>query len=340
LGRTAERAAAGVDWRHGPMSAPVSVVIPSLDDRELLERHLPPLLAEFERRAASDECVLVDDTGERVLGAWCAQRFPSVRVVERERNGGFGRALGAGIEAARHELVFCMNPDVLVHAGFLEPLVACMQSARVHSVAPRVLLNGAAERVESLLELEWDEGVAKLRQRGLEGEAAQHESQREPVAFAIGGTCMLRRSEFLAAGGLDPLYEPFYFEDLDLGWRAWRAGRTVAYEPRSVVEHHHRGSIGKRIPKERVRAIIERNRLLFQWKFLDDARLARQHVEALYRQAIDAWLRGRREELVWLLLALERQDQAHAARRALPPATLEFEDIRARARPGSGALDS
>lgn len=322
------------------MSAAVSVVIPSLDDRELLERHVPALLAEFERRSAGDECVLVDDTGERVLGAWCMQRFPAVRTVERTENGGFGRALHSGVQAARHELVFCMNPDVLVHAGFLSPLVECMRSASVHSATPRVLLNGAPDRVESLTEIHWDAGVGTLRQRGMDGEAQRFAAAREPVAYAIGGTCMLRRSEFLEAGGLDPLYEPFYFEDLDFGWAAWRAGRKVVYEPSSVVEHHHRGSIGKRIPKEKVRAIIERNRLLFQWKFLDDPRLVQQHVEALYRQAIDAWLRGQRDELVWLLLALEQQEHAHAARQALPPALLGFEDVRSRARPGSGALET
>lgn len=322
------------------MSAAVSVVMPSLDDRELLERHLPPLLAEFARRAADDECVLVDDTGERVLSAWCAERFPAVRVVERAANGGFGLALRSGVEAARHELVFCMNPDVLVHAGFLAPLVDCMRAPRVHSATPRVLLNGAADRVESLTEIHWEAGIGRLRQRGMDGEAARFAERREPVAYAIGGTCMLRRSEFLAAGGLDPLYEPFYFEDLDYGWNAWRAGRAVVYEPRSVVEHHHRGSIGKRIPKEKVRAIIERNRLLFQWKFLDDARLVQQHVEALLRLAIDAWMRGERDQLVWLLLALEEQDSAHSARRALAPAVLDFEQVRARARPGSGALET
>ena len=61
-----------------------------------------------------------------------------------------------------------------------------------------------------------------------------------PVAFAVGGTCLFRRVEFLAGGGFDPLYEPFYWEDIDLCWQAWSAGRRVLYQPASVVEHHHR----------------------------------------------------------------------------------------------------
>src|SRR5262249_22491213 len=54
----------------GPMSARVSVVIPALDDRELLARNLPPLLDELTRRAAGDELIVVDDTGEDRLAAW------------------------------------------------------------------------------------------------------------------------------------------------------------------------------------------------------------------------------------------------------------------------------
>ena len=62
-----------------------------------------------------------------------------------------------------------------------------------------------------------------------------------------------------------------------------------------------------------MRAAIERNRLLFQWKHLGGAALER-HLAALLRWIIDAYLAGAREELVWLALAFDEVEAALAAR--------------------------
>ena len=303
--------------------AAVSVVVPSLDDRDLLERDLPPLLAELARRGAGDELVVVDDTGKGELARWVGQRFPGARAVANPSNVGFAAALRAGVEAARHPLVLAMNPDILVREGFLDPLVAALDDPDVHSAVPRILLFGDPERVESIVEIAFDRDLAYVRQRGLEGQARRF-SGTLPVNYAIGGALLVRRAEFLAGGGFDPLYEPVYYEDVDLGFAAWRAGRRVLWVGASVVEHHHRGTIRRRVDEALVRAVIERNRLLFQWKFVEGGDAVERELEALDRLAIDAYLRDEREELERLALALDRLPELAASRGALPPAVRSF----------------
>ena len=315
------------------VSVPVSVVIPCLDDRDLLEKHLPPLLAELARRDVGDEVWVVDDTGQDVLRPWLAEHFASVSCHPLPENGGFARALASGVEAASHEFVFCMNPDILVHVGFLDPLVRELADPSVHSSVPRILLFGNQAEVESLTAIGIREGLAYVDQPGLAECPARYEHGVHPVAYAIGGGMCLRRSEFLASGGFDPLYEPFYFEDTDLGLMAWRAGRRVHYVAESVVEHHHRGTIRRRIPRPFVRAIIERNRYLLQWKFADDPAWIEEHVSTLVRQAVDAHLEDDRRELVWLLLALEHREALLRSRGALPEAERGFAWILEHARP-------
>ena len=320
------------------MSRPVSVVVPALDRRELLAASLPPLLAELAARAAGDEVVVVDDSGPPAdprrgrLSAWLAERFPAVRVVEHGRNEGFARALLTGVEAARHELCFSMNTDVHVRRGFLEPLVACLADEDVLGAVPRVLLGGDEERVESLTELELRAGEVDFRQPGLAGAPAALLAGPSPVAFAIGGAWLFRRDDFLRAGGFDPLFRPFYWEDIDLCWCAWRAGRRIVHVPAAVVEHHHRGTIGEVASSAAVLAAIRKNRWLFQWKHLDPELLP-EHVAALARHALDAWLRDRREELVHLVLALEQLDEALASRAALPAPVAPFRELLARSSP-------
>lgn len=311
---------------------PVSVVMPSLDDPELLERHLPLLRAEFERRAVGDELVLVDDTGRGLLAPFAAERCPWARLLINPRNLGFAGAARAGAEAAVHGFVFLMNPDIRVRPGFLEPLLAALKDPRVHSAVPRILLHGDPERIESLMEIDQRQELHFVRQRGLEGGAERFETGVFPVAYGVGGALLLRRDDFLAHG-FDPLYEPFYHEDADLGLCAWRRGLSVCYVADSVVEHHHRSTIKKRIPADFVRAVIERNLFLLQWKFFDHPEEQQRHLEVLYRYALDAYQRDSREELIWLLLALDRLEELARSRAALPPAVRDFHQVRTFARP-------
>jgi GT2 family glycosyltransferase len=312
------------------VTRPVSIVIPSLDDLDLFDLHLPGLLGELRERDAGDEVVVVDDTGRDVLAEPLRARWPEVRVVAQPANSGFARALTAGVRAASKELVFALNADVHVRPGFLEPLVACLEAEDVWAAVPRILLGGREERVESWAFLRLHEGLVELDQPALRD--GTQSSAPAPVTFAVGGACLFRRADFLATG-YDPLFEPFYWEDIDWSWRGWRLGKRVVYEPASAVEHQHRGTIGRRVAPDFVRAIIERNRLLFAWKHLDEPELLRRHLAALYGGALDAYLEDRRDELVWLVLALDHLHAALAARAELPPAVRTAVEILRASRP-------
>ncbi|MCA8978497.1 MAG: glycosyltransferase [Planctomycetes bacterium] len=308
------------------MKRSVSVVVPSYDDRDLLAAHLPAVLAELERRAAGDELIVVDD-GAGGLVEWAAEHAPGARVVERAENGGFAEAVASGVRAARCELVFLMNPDVRPRAGFLEPLVAALADPDTAAAAPYVLLGGERASEESLSRLAWKRGfpLLELADHAFEaGDAAPP----LPAAFALGGASLWRRADLVGEGALDPLFVPFYFEDVDRSWRAWRAGRRVVVCPSSVVEHHHRGTIGRAVPRSIVRAAIEKNRLLFTWKHVDDAARMREHLDGLRARLFAAAAREDRESIIWLCLALQELDAALAARNELPPPVAGFDELR------------
>ncbi len=290
------------------MSAPISIVIPTLLDRELLTTCLEPLLAEVEARGAIDQVLVVDDSGRGELADSLSSEHPAVEVLSRERNGGFAAALTDGVEAARHALCFALNPDVRVRRGIFEPLIEALADPEVHTVAPYVLMGDGAPSEESLPELRLEEGFPVIGHAPLSvtpGEPHPAYPVGIPVAFALGGAFLFRRDEFLA-DPFDPLFAPFYWEDVDWCQSALRRGRRVLVEPRALVEHHHRGTIAPRVPGSLVRAAIEKNRLLFAWKHFEDPVRRRAHLEALAARVLEHGVCEEREELVWFLLALEQ----------------------------------
>src|ERR1700689_2297219 len=97
--------------------------------------------------------------------------------------------------------------------------------------------------------------------RGIQGVIAP-----SPASTAGGGAWPFIPRKFLELGGFDPVLAPFYLEDTDLGFLAWKRGWKVMYQPASVVHHEHRGTIGKRFSGDYIEAILRKNYLLFCWK--------------------------------------------------------------------------
>jgi GT2 family glycosyltransferase len=127
---------------------------------------------------------------------------------------------------------------------------------------------------------------------------------------------MVRRDRFLALGGFDPLFAPFFYEDVDLGFRAWRRGWRCVVVPSSQVVHEGGGTIGRAFADRRVRIVRKRNRVLLHCKNLTGrGGPARYLARQLLRAAVQA-LRLDPTELLGTLAALPRLPAALARRRA------------------------
>src|ERR1044072_5442595 len=105
------------------------------------------------------------------------------------------------------------------------------------------------------------DGALRVRHRADDGVTYLY-----PCFYGGGGSCAFDRRKFLELGGFDRLLEPFYLEDTDLGYLAWKRGWKVYYQPRSVVYHEHRGTIGKKFSYEYIQNVLKKNFVLFCWK--------------------------------------------------------------------------
>ena len=93
-----------------------------------------------------------------------------------------------------------------------------------------------------------------------------------PTLFPTGGAMSVSRDRFLAMGGFDELYYPAYWEDVDLGYRAWKNGFVNLFQPESVMYHMKAASWSKE-NQDYVRAIDFRNGWLFIWRNISDPKV-------------------------------------------------------------------
>jgi glycosyltransferase involved in cell wall biosynthesis len=113
-----------------------------------------------------------------------------------------------------------------------------------------------------------------------------------PCFYGGGGSCAFDRRKFLELGGFDGLLAPFYLEDTDIGFLAWKRGWTVLYQPASVVYHEHRGTIGHHFSDGYIQSVLKKNFLLFTWKNIHEWPRLWSHFFFTWTGAILSWLAG------------------------------------------------
>jgi GT2 family glycosyltransferase len=269
-----------------PRTDAASIVIPNWNGRELLAKYLPSVL-EATGGNPANEVIVVDNGSEDGSAQFVREQFPTVRLLALEKNLGFGGGSNAGVAEARNDIVVLLNSDMRVAQDFLAPLLEAFTNDKVFAVSCQIFFSDPDRRREEtgLTEGRWHRGKLQVGHR-----IDDQITEAFPCFYGGGGSCAFDRRKFLELGGFDEIFAPFYFEDADLGYGAWKRGWQVLYQPRSVVWHEHRGTIGRHFSDVRIAAVLGKNTLLFCWKNIHEWPRLAEHFAAVVTGAV---LRGR-----------------------------------------------
>jgi GT2 family glycosyltransferase/glycosyltransferase involved in cell wall biosynthesis len=271
-----------------PRTKSASVVIPNWNGRDLLDKYLPSVIDAL-GDSPDNEIIVVDNGSEDGSAEFLRERFPSVRVLALDRNLGFGGGSNAGFRAANNDIVVLLNSDMRVERDFLGPLLETFTDETVFSVACQIFFSDPSKLREEtgLTQSWWENGSLRVRHRDDPAIQVPY-----PCAYGGGGSCAFDRRKFLDLGGFDELLAPFYMEDTDVGYLAWKRGWKVLYQPRSVVYHEHRGTIGKRFSAGEIDLVLKKNFALFSWKNIHEWRRLESHFFFAYAGAVVTVLFG------------------------------------------------
>ncbi len=273
---------------QAPANDAVSVVIPNWNGRDLLATYLPSVVLALSGHA-DNEVIVVDNASEDGSPAFLAEHFPQVRVIALEENLGFGGGSNTGFRAAKNDIVVLLNNDMRVEPGFLQPLLQHFTDPLVFSVSCQIFFSDPGKRREEtgLTQAWWEDGRLKVRHRVDDAITSVY-----PCFYPGGGSSAFHRRKFLELGGFDELLRPFYYEDTDLGYMAWKRGWKVLYEPRSVVFHEHRGTIGRKFTPQFIQQVLKKNAVLIGWKNVHSWRMLAAQLAACFSSSLGTVLLG------------------------------------------------
>jgi len=241
-------------WGRG-----VSVVIPERGGAAMLGACLDRLAAATAGLDEPAETVVVVNGSAPADYQALRDAHPAVRWLHFAAPLGFTRAVLEGVAVARHGAVYLLNNDMLLEPDALRAALS-WRGPRVFAVASQIFFQDAGRRRE---ETGWTSVVIE---QGLP--VPRHET---PVGDAVRGTVWAGAGSSLFHAGLlrrllpdSVVFDPFYWEDVDLCVRAWREGYEALFCPASVAWHKHRVTVERYYAPAEVARIFERNRLLFQ----------------------------------------------------------------------------
>ena len=192
----------------------VSVVIPNYNGRDLLEKHLP---AVFACLRDGDEVIVVDDASTDNSVEFLKKTYPLIHVVAHRNTLRYAQSCNDGVAAAKNPLIFLLNNDVSPEPNALHAAVSHFAHKIVGAIG--CLEYDASGKVQG-------RSIASF-QRGLFVHARAKEQIAGPTMWAAGGSMVMRADLWKRLGGMDTLFRPAYSEDIDLGYRTWKAGFGV-----------------------------------------------------------------------------------------------------------------
>ena len=225
----------------------VSVIVVNYNVRDLLESCLHSVGTAL--AGLRGEILVVDNHSDDGSADMVREKFPSVDLIESDRNLGFAVANNRALARARGDFLLLLNPDTFVQEDTLQAMLAFFRDHPEAGMAGCKIITPAGTLEPACRRSFPSPWVAFTKLTGLSAVFKRSrlfarynltyldEDATYEVDAISGSFMMLRRDVFLRVGGLDESYF-MYGEDLDWCYRVQRAGWKIFYVHSTKIIHY------------------------------------------------------------------------------------------------------
>ena len=233
------------------MKTKFSVIIVTWNGLEHLKRYLPSV---SETDYSNIEIIIADNASDDGTREWVKDNFPICKVITFDRNFGYAGGNNRAVKYASGDVLVFLNNDAYPEPNWLQAIHQRMQNSGADIVQPKIRSANNTEMFEyagaagGMIDRL---GYPFCRGRifdNVEKDTGQYEEPAS-IFWASGSAFAIKKDLFLDAGGFDEDFE-FHMEEIDLCWRCLKMGKTILYEPKSVVYHLGGGSMDAESPRK------------------------------------------------------------------------------------------
>lgn len=230
----------------------VAVVILNWNGKALMHKYLPQVI---KNTLNTVDIVVADNASDDGSREMLAADFPEVRTIVLDKNYGFAGGYNRALAQLQHDYVVLLNSDVAPDTGWIEPLIALLDSDKtIAACAPKII----DDKDHTLFEYAGAAGgfldrycYPFCRGRVLDTIEADNGQYNENIdcLWVSGAALMIRRETYIENGGLD---EDFFahMEEIDLCWRLRNKGLRIVGCGTSKVFHYGGATLSSTNPQK------------------------------------------------------------------------------------------
>lgn len=229
------------------MNPRVAIAILNWNGKNFLHQFLPSVKASTYPNL---EICVIDNASTDDSISFLQAEYPGIRVIRNAQNFGFAQGYNEGLKQVDADIYVLLNSDVEVTPGWIEPIVALMEThPGIGACQPKILQYAQKDHFEYAGAAGgWIDLLGYPFSRGrvfdtCEADHGQYDTPA-PVFWASGACLFIRSACFKSQQGFDPFFFA-HMEEIDLCWRLQAAGHEVYCCPQSVVYHVGGGTLPK-----------------------------------------------------------------------------------------------
>lgn len=231
----------------------LSIIIVNWNSKDYLKESISSIIATTYDMAF--EIIVIDGASFDGCGEMLRRLYPQVLFIQSERNLGFAKANNEAYKVSCGRNLLFLNPDTEMTIGTISEMLRCLDTVPEAGIAGARLLNSDRSIQTSCIQ-----AFPSILNQFIDSEALR---QRFPLwriwgmaplyknlvshskVDAVSGAClMIKRAVFESVGMFSTDFF-MYSEDIDLCFKARKAGFKTFYVPSATVVHYGGSSSSK-----------------------------------------------------------------------------------------------
>ena len=213
----------------------LSILIVNYNTKDLTSRCIESIYSTFR---GDFEIIVVDNNSVDNSVKFLKENFPEVIIIENQENEGFGRANNRGVAIAKGEYILLLNSDIVVQDETIEKCLNYIEKhLEIGALGCKLLNEDLSEQKSVYYYIDEYSGILK---ENIFLDKIKLYTPKEIKAI-MGAFMLFKKEDFIKVGGFDPDFF-LYSEELELGKRFLRLGKTMCYYTDACAIHKHQGS--------------------------------------------------------------------------------------------------
>lgn len=252
----------------------LSIVIASWNTKNLLDQCLASIYKETQN--ISFEIFVVDNASSDGSTEMVRDKYPQVKLIANQKNRGFAAANNQALKYASGRYILFLNPDTIILENALDKGARMMDERREIAILGAKTFNGELTRQRTvaqnpnllsqiflLIKLKYLFPKSKIIKKYHHFDF--NYDKENLVGGHIQGSFMLIKKEVLdKIGSFDENFF-IWFEEVDLCFRAIKAGYKILYSPEIKIIHYG-GESFKQVMTLKKQRMYNRSLFYYFWK--------------------------------------------------------------------------